>query len=86
MFALFEAISNKLLVFYSLLLSFSFMKTMIHSSALRRVGQRLFLRQPTSPAHVGKKPSSESSSLSKTRGKYLFGNATCLSLCLSRQN
>ena len=55
MFALFEAMSNKLFVFSSLLL-FSFMKTMIHSGALRRVGQRLLLRQPTSPAQWAKGP------------------------------
>lgn len=38
MFALFEGISNKLLVLASLLLVFSFMKMMIHRSALRRAG------------------------------------------------
>lgn len=38
MFALFEGISNKLLVLASLLLGFSFMKMMIHCSALRRAG------------------------------------------------
>lgn len=86
MFALSEGISNELLVLFSLLLFFSFMKTMIHTIALRRVGQWLLPRQPTSPAHEEKKPSSESSSLSKTRGKYLPGNPTRLSLCLSGQN
>lgn len=59
-FPLFEGISNELLVcfffFFPFLLFFSFMKMMIHTSALWRVGQWLPLRQPTSPAHVGKKP------------------------------
>lgn len=55
MFALFEGISNKLLVSFFLLLFFSFMKPMIHTSALWRAGQWLLPRQPTSPAYVEKK-------------------------------
>lgn len=55
MFALFEGISNKLLVSFFLLLFFSFMKPMIHTSVLWRTGQWLLPGQPTSPAYVEKK-------------------------------
>lgn len=63
MFALFEGISNKLLVLtpphpapLPLRLFLSFMKMMIHCSALRSGQWRQILRQPTSPACVGKSP------------------------------
>ena len=56
MFALFEGVSNEFLVSSFLPLPFSFMKTMIHTSALWTAGQWLLPRQPTSPAHLEKSP------------------------------
>lgn len=87
MFASFEGISNKLLVFFVCVcfLFFSFMKTMTHSSVLPRVGQWLLRRQPTSPVMWAKSLSVNQVHWAK------LGENICLviqhaSLCLPRQN
>lgn len=85
MFALFEGISNKLLALFPSFYSFHSWKWWLTAVPC---GERAVATPEA--AHLcclcGKKPCSESSSLSKTRGKYLSGNATRLSLCMSGQN